>query len=313
MAFRNRNQQFFKARDEYRSRGPRDSPNSNSYNHVSSTGLLSPEVEMKVQHTIDLPPDWLARVSDIQYELQKISTKLGDLTELHRKHLLPGFDNREDQERAIEIATGEITKIFRLSQERIKSIGVGSTLTAEEEKQMKANIQSSLATQLQELSLSFRKAQKTYLQGLRNMQKKGRGSTTSGSFLDLEETAIEEVEERGFTADQLRQVNNMSNIISQREREIIQIAKSINDLAEIFKDLSLLVVDQGTILDRIDFNIEQTSQYTDDAVVQLRQANNEQKKYRTKLCILLLLILVFVMVIFVLIKGIAFPKKVTSG
>jgi t-SNARE complex subunit (syntaxin) len=32
--------------------------------------------------------------------------------------------------------------------------------------------------------------------------------------------------------------------ISQREKDIKLIAKSINDLAEIFKDLSALVIDQ---------------------------------------------------------------------
>jgi len=301
MAFRNRNQQFFKARDDYRSRGPRDSPSSNSYNHVSSTGLLSADVELKgLSHTINLPPDWLGRVSDIQYDLQKIRTKMGDLSELHRKHLLPGFDNREDQEHAIEILTGDITKMFRQSQERIKAVGSGATLTAEE-KQMRANIQSTLATQLQELSIGFRKTQKTYLEGLRNMQRKGRGSTSS-SFLDLDSTTIDQVEEMGFTPEQLKQVNSMSNVISQRERDIIQIAKSINELSDIFKDLALLVVDQGTILDRIDYNIEQTSQYTADAVTELRQANTEQKKYRTKLC-LLLLILIGVMAFVVLVKG----------
>jgi syntaxin 16 len=31
----------------------------------------------------------------------------------------------------------------------------------------------------------------------------------------------------------------------------------MNELAVIFKELSTLVIEQGTILDRIDFNIEQ--------------------------------------------------------
>ena len=33
--------------------------------------------------------------------------------------------------------------------------------------------------------------------------------------------------------------------------------KSIEDLSTIFKELAVLVIDQGTILDRIDFNMEQ--------------------------------------------------------
>jgi syntaxin 16 len=44
--------------------------------------------------------------------------------------------------------------------------------------------------------------------------------------------------------------------IMQREREITDIAKGIIELADIFKELQNMVIDQGTLLDRIDFNIE---------------------------------------------------------
>lgn len=61
--------------------------------------------------------------------------------------------------------------------------------------------------------------------------------------------------------------------IDQREREINQIAKSIYQLADIFRDLQALVIDQGTMLDRIDFNIEQTNVQVQHAVVELDQVS----------------------------------------
>ena len=57
-----------------------------------------------------------------------------------------------------------------------------------------------------------------------------------------------------------------------RDREITEIAKSIASLAELFKDLSVLVIDQGTLLDSIEYNIEQTSVEMAEAVTELKIA-----------------------------------------
>lgn len=69
-------------------------------------------------------------------------------------------------------------------------------------------------------------------------------------------------------------IENNEAIIDQREREINQIAKSIHQLAEIFRDLQTLVIDQGTMLDRIDYNIEQTAVQVKHATVELDKVSS---------------------------------------
>src|ERR1700761_880974 len=57
-----------------------------------------------------------------------------------------------------------------------------------------------------------------------------------------------------------------------RDRELTEIAKSIATLAELFKDLSSLVIDQGTLLDSVEYNIEQTAAHMSGAVKELEIA-----------------------------------------
>jgi len=284
MASRNKTSSFLRLREQYiKAHGPTkalahggtDLPHpgdKNSYNHISTSGLL--EAQLDEAHTITMPPDWLARVTDVQHDIQKITTKMTELTELHKKHLLPGFDDRTDEEHAVEIMTADITKLFHQSQVKIKRIGSDEKLNGEE-KQVKTNIQSALASKLQDLSLTFRKNQKSYLQTLRSRSKKGKAGS---GFINFEEVDIDEYEDKGFSAQALEEMSGMEARVSQREKDIKLIAKSINDLAEIFKDLSILVIDQGTILDRIDYNLEQTSVYVEEGTTALGQAAVQQKK-----------------------------------
>ena len=54
----------------------------------------------------------------------------------------------------------------------------------------------------------------------------------------------------------MKRLNTNDSAIAQREREINDIAQGIIELADIFKELQGMVIDQGTVLDRVDYNIE---------------------------------------------------------
>lgn len=68
------------------------------------------------------------------------------------------------------------------------------------------------------------------------------------------------------------------------------------------RHVQVLVIDQGTILDRIDYNIEQAATRVDNAVQELHKANEYQKKSRTMMCIYILLLLCGFMVIVLVLK-----------
>lgn len=80
------------------------------------------------------------------------------------------------------------------------------------------------------------------------------------------------------------------------------VQQSINQLAELFKDLAVLLSEQGTILDRIDYNIEHAWESVDKSVAELGQAEKYQKKTGYKLCMLVLLFIIAGLILAVGIK-----------
>lgn len=94
-----------------------------------------------------------------------------------------------------------------------------------------------------------------------------------------------------------------SKMAEHREKEVIKIVKSIADLHDIFKDLGQMVQEQGTVLDRIDFNVEQTQTRVTEGYKQLQKAEMYQRKNRKMHCILILAtVTLFMMVLLIFTK-----------
>jgi syntaxin 16 len=102
-----------------------------------------------------------------------------------------------------------------------------------------------------------------------------------------------------------KQLTSNDAAIMQREREITDIAQGIIELADIFKELQAMIIDQGTMLDRIDYNVERMAVDVKAADKELKVASGYQKKGTKRRIIFLLLLLVVGMIILLIVK----PKK----
>jgi syntaxin 16 len=67
-----------------------------------------------------------------------------------------------------------------------------------------------------------------------------------------------------------RQAGVNDAAIAQREREINDIAKGIIELSDIFRELQSMIIDQGTMLDRIDYNVEKMNTDVKSADTELK-------------------------------------------
>ncbi|KAI7261865.1 t-SNARE [Hortaea werneckii] len=270
-----------------------------------------------------LSPRWLDIQDEINTILSEVNTKLKKLDQLHAKHVLPGFDDesvKAQEEREIEGLTQEITRAFTTCQARIRKISTylrdqqtqtnGAPLTQAEAK-MATNLQTSLAARVGDVSIAFRKKQSAYLKKLRQLggmtmplDNNSRTVTpslaTSNPYTDpaMQDSETDRAGAQSTllqTAQVRRRTTTtssaMDTTITHREREIEKIAQGVIDLSNIFQELNTMVIDQGSLLDRIDYNVERTHEHVQGAERELKVATGYQKR-TTKRKVMLLLVLV---------------------
>ncbi|PWZ32057.1 Syntaxin-43 [Zea mays] len=254
--------------------------------------------------TVGLPPAWVDVSEEISANMQRARTKMAELAKAHAKALMPSFGDGRDDQRAIEVLTHEVTDLLKRSEKRLQKL---SMKDSSEDSNVRKNVQRSLATDLQNLSMEFRKKQSSYLKQLRQ-QKEGQDGVDLEMNINGAKSTFEddEFDDVGFTEVQMSKLKKSEAFTREREREIEQVVESVNELAQIMKDLSVLVIDQGTIIDRIDYNIQNVAASVEEGYKQLQKAERTQKKGGMVMCATVLVILIFIMIVLLILKEIIF-------
>eukprot|EP00123_Amoebidium_parasiticum_P014098 comp22327_c0_seq1/m.33186 comp22327_c0_seq1/g.33186 ORF comp22327_c0_seq1/g.33186 comp22327_c0_seq1/m.33186 type:complete len:324 (-) comp22327_c0_seq1:807-1778(-) len=256
-----------------------------------------------------LPPEWLDKMEEIRFGISRISQRLKELNALHDKHLnRPTLDDGTEEEYAIEILTQDITQMFQQNQRDIQALQLKAR-DARSDADAKAckNAAVSLAQELQSISQNFRQGQRTYLQRIRNREEKKREffgvAEESSSGGGLYEDESDGPYDKAFTQAQVAQLGEDTAGIEQRDREVAKIVQSIKELGDIFRELSTMVIDQGTMLDRIDYNLEMVNTQVAEGLTQLKEGEKYQRKSRKKLvCMLVLVVLILVFIVLIALK-----------
>ncbi|KAL4352223.1 hypothetical protein GQ457_06G030150 [Hibiscus cannabinus] len=316
MATRNRTLQYKKTRDAVKSvRAPLSSSASSSgglviemvntsflRNNRSSYAPLSTEEDPGPSSsgalTVGLPPAWVDDSDEIAVNIQRAKAKMAELAKAHSKALMPSFGDGKEDQRAIEVLTKEITDLLRKSEKRLQRL---SRNGSSEDSNLRKNVQRSLATDLQTLSVDLRRKQSTYLKRLQQQKEDG-----ADLEMNLDDNRYrvddDEFSGMGFNKHQMSKLKQSEFSTEEREREITQVVQSVNEIAQIMKDLSALVIDQGTIVDRIDYNIQNVATSVEEGFKQLQKAERTQKKGGMVMCATVLVILCFIMIVLLILK-----------
>lgn len=156
--------------------------------------------------------------------------------------------------------------------------------------EVRTNIVKSMALQLQESSNTIRKEERRLYDNLKK--------------LDFHSSDLEMPEDSSSSklSETMMEMEMEEGLAQERDQSINHLVDSINQLTNIFKQMGTLVVEQGLIIDRIDYNLENTLHETKKGNEQLVKANQYSENKRARKCIYLLMILIFVFAILLVLK-----------
>ena len=205
------------------------------------------------------------------------------------RRIVPKFDEEENKEIDSHIKELVISMTSKVKQceENVKKLNKIS-LNTNIETGIKENMKFNLADKLRTFTSTFRKNEEKYMRNYKELV---------GERLDLEDD-----EDKNNSNNFLQTQDENNSILRKRDEEISTLLDSINDLASIFKDLQVLVQHQGTILDRIDYNIEAALDNSKEAHKQLVKANEHMKSNCFRNLTLVLIIIIFIEAILLIFK-----------
>jgi len=229
-------------------------------------------------HIVDLssPPIWFTWHDQCLEEFQHLQKLIFETKKEHQKvfkeHALR-FSMDEDDDDETTVETSPIMKKIKDIKKLVDSIN-------QFEGTFVKNIVKRFSMMLADVIYDFEKDRKSHVKHMQS-------ATTASSSSE---------EEENYQDHQLIQKANFNEqLVMEREKDIQKIETMVNELSTLMRDLSLLVIDQGTIIDRIDFNVESAKEDVSRGLEQLQKANHYQNKTNYQLCIIILCLLITMM------------------
>jgi len=122
-----------------------------------------------------MPPPWVSVSDEVSGMMGRIRERLGELSALHARALLPNFDEFSGEDQRVEVLTQEITRMFKRCEKNLTALAASKSKD-ESDAKVRQNVVRSMAAELQKQSVDFRRKQKDYLQKLKQLQDRCAGT-----------------------------------------------------------------------------------------------------------------------------------------
>ena len=166
--------------------------------------------------------------------------------------------------------------------------------------QIKENMNQNLISQFFIFSKKFKLNQEVYTQKCKELLiEDDEDDKEKGNLYEMNEISTTNSE----VNDNMQKADNDQNflmkeepdiLLQERDIELDKICKGVNNLHEMFKDMNILVNEQGTILDRIDYNIDIGYDNVSKGKKKLHEANESRKGSCFRNAIMFLMLFIFI-------------------
>ncbi|CBZ29937.1 putative vesicle-associated membrane protein [Leishmania mexicana MHOM/GT/2001/U1103] len=228
-------------------------------------------------------PLWSRLPSDFAENALALSHQIDQLRSMHLLFLKPKLRSKGEEDElqaSIDKQAVEIQAFLKMLEHTIILGTQLKSTYSEEEARIVKNVQTHLTARFKELALQFKSAQELFGTELHRREQKSSkymkiGSDAAYEAVQQEERTVQFLE-MGFTEQDAQSLLIEDMQRDRTSKEIKDILDSIQEIHRMFEDLHSMVVDQGTMLDRIDYNVDKALVSASKAQIELEKARENQ-------------------------------------
>jgi len=176
-------------------------------------------------------------------------------------------------------------------------VGIPTKGMSKDEKDIRLNVMRHLGAQLKLQSTNFKQVQRKFLSDL------DQHDNVAGEFFPEDnKSSLGPLGGDDLSFEEQQKLQELKELGDKRHEEIIRVAQSIHELAQMFSELNQLVIEQGTVLDRIDYNLDQARIRVESGAKILVKAEIISRKAHSLKCIICLSVVVIIMLTILILK-----------
>uniref|UniRef100_A0A8C2ISQ9 Syntaxin-3 n=1 Tax=Cyprinus carpio TaxID=7962 RepID=A0A8C2ISQ9_CYPCA len=242
------------------------------------------DVEIPVENK-EFMDEFFAQIEEIRTSIDKIDENVGEIKRLYSVILSAPTSDQKTQDE-LEAVTNEIKKLANNARNKLKSIEQSLASNTEDRVSADIRIKKSqhailakrfveVMTKYNEAQLEFREKSKGRIQ--RQLEITGKATTDEEleEMLDGGNAAVftAGIMDSGISKQALSE-------IEARHKDIMRLESSIKELHDMFVDIAVLVENQGSMIDRIESNMDQSVGFVERAVADTKKAAKFQQEAR---------------------------------